>query len=256
MEQLILISFILSLVLGVLRGLDLVFFTNSATGLCMVGSVWLRYTLLVAAVLVAVVAGRRAKSDITALHSHDRAAGYVSGFAAACFVLTGITRLLFALDGVGAAVRALLELFCWVWMSLLARNWLRKGPWHRPTRSLYPAVAGSIIFYWCVLSRFMENSSSWHRVAPTAAVWQALAALVFLSMLIRALYLPESANGKNFSAAALTAFALCLCWELPQMLKLLLNGIRLTQLPELLFGLGLCGIGALGGICALRCTKK
>ena len=256
MEQLILISFILSLVLGVLRGLDLVFFTNSATGLCMVGSVWLRYALLAAAVLVAVVAGRRAKSDITALHSHDRAAGYVSGFAAACFVLTGITRLLFALDGVGATVRALLELFCWVWMSLLARNWLRKGPWHRPTRSLYPAVAGSIIFYWCVLSRFMENSSSWHRVAPTAAVWQALAALVFLSMLIRVLYLPESANEKKFSAAALTAFALCFCWELPQMLKLLLNGIRLTQLPELLFGLGLCGIGALGGICALRCTKK
>ena len=46
MEQLILISFILSLVLGVLRGIDLVFFTNSATGLCMVGSVWLRYSLL------------------------------------------------------------------------------------------------------------------------------------------------------------------------------------------------------------------
>ena len=256
MEQLILISFILSLVLGVLRGIDLVFFTNSATGLCMVGSVWLRYALLVVAVLVAVVAGRKAKPDVTALHGHSQAAGYASGFAAACFVLTGVTRLLFALDGVGAIVRALLELFCWVWLSLLARNWLRKGPWHRPTRSLYPAVAGSIIFYWCVLSRFMENSSSWHRVAPTAAVWQALAALVFLSLLIRALYLPESANGKNFVASAMTAFALCFCWEVPQVLELMLDGMRLTQLPELLFGLGLCGIGALGGICALNCTKS
>ena len=27
------------------------------------------------------------------------------------------------------------------------------------------------VFYWGVLSRFMENSSSWHRVEPTAMVW-------------------------------------------------------------------------------------
>ena len=210
---------------------------------------------MLAAVLAAVLAGQKLP-DGDGVRRQSTPAGFAAAGAAACFVLAGVTRLLFGLDGISAAVRALLELFCWVWMSLLARNWFRKGPWHRPTRSLYPAVVGSVLFYWCVLARFMENSSSWHRVAPTAAVWQALAALVFLSLLIRALYLPESANGKNFVASAMAAFALCFCWEVPQVLELMLDGMRLTQLPELLFGLGLCGIGALGGICALNCTKS
>lgn len=256
MDQLILISFILSVVLGAARGIDLIFFTNSVTGLCMTGSVWLRYAGLAVAAVVAVLAGRGTKAELKALRTQNRAAGFAAGWAAVCFALAGVTRLLFALTGAGSVIRAVLELFCWVWMSLLARNWFRKGSWHRPTRSLYPAVAGSALFYWCVLSRFMENSSSWHRVAPTAAVWQALAALIFLAVLIRTLYLPETMESKTFLASAMVCFALCLCWELPQMLELLLSGMRLAELPELLFGFGLCWVGALGGVCVFRCVGE
>ncbi len=256
MDQLMLASFILSGILLVLCGLDLAFFTDAATGLCLTGSVWLRYAALAVAVVVAILAGRRVKLDRDGVRSHSKAAGIAAGVAAVCFALAGVTRLLVAFEGVGTVVRALLELFCWVWMSLLARNWLRKGPWHRPTRSLYPAVAGSVLFYWCVLARFMENSSSWQRVEPTAAVWQMLAALVFLSTLARVLYLPENAPRKTLCASALVTFALCLCWELPQVLALLTGGLRLSRLPELCFGLGVCAVGALGGICAVREAKK
>ena len=114
------------------------------------------------------------------------------------------------------------------------------------------AIAGSALFYWNVLMRFMENSSSWHRVQPTAAVWQELAALLLLAALARTLYLPRPENGRTLHAAALAAFCLCLCWELPRVLLLLAAGFgggMAAVLPELLSGLALCCIGGMGLAC-------
>ncbi|MFR3971709.1 MAG: hypothetical protein ACLTYY_08590, partial [Faecalibacterium prausnitzii] len=108
------------------------------------------------------------------------------------------------------------------------------------------------LFYWNVLMRFMENSSSWHRVQPTAAVWQELAALLFLAALARTLYLPQPENGRTLHAAALAAFCLCLCWELPRVFLLLaagFSGSAAAVLPELLSGLALCCIGGMGLDC-------
>ena len=47
MNLLILTSIILSVILGVGRMVDLALFTDAETGLCVVGSVWLRYAALV-----------------------------------------------------------------------------------------------------------------------------------------------------------------------------------------------------------------
>ena len=113
-----------------------------------------------------------------------------------------------------------------------------------------------MLFYWNLLMRFMENGSSWHRVTQTAMVWQMLAALLLLSALARALYLPKPENGSTLCAAGLAAFGLCLCWELPRTVQLALAVTAdVTLLPELLGALGLCAVGALGGICAAGCAK-
>jgi hypothetical protein len=122
-----------------------------------------------------------------------------------------------------------------------------------PVGGLPLAIAGSALFYWNVLMRFMENSSSWHRVQPTAAVWQEMAALLLLAALARTLYLPRPENGRTLHAAALAAFCLCLCWELPRVLLLLAAGFgggMAAVLPELLSGLALCCIGGMGLACA------
>ena len=124
--------------------------------------------------------------------------------------------------------------------------WLSPNEWKKPFGGLYLAVAGSLLFYWNVLLRFMENSSSWHRVEPTAMVWQMLAALVFLSAMVRALWLPETSNGCQLCEAGICTFLLCFCWELPRVLVLLFHGITAADLPEVLFGFGMCCIGALG----------
>ena len=65
-----------------------------------------------------------------------------------------------------------------------------------------------------------------------------------------------TSDGRTLCAGGLAAFALCLCWELPTVLQTLVQeggGALLT--PTLLFRLGLCCVGALGALSAVRCTR-
>lgn len=62
MNLLILTSIILSVILGVGRMVDLALFTDAETGLCVVGSVWLRYAALAVAILLAGGGGPRRKT--------------------------------------------------------------------------------------------------------------------------------------------------------------------------------------------------
>lgn len=254
MNFFIMVSLFLSAALGVFRGIDLALLTDAETGLCIVGSVWLRYGALAVAVGAAVAAGRCCKPQTGALRSRCTPSGVVALAAAVCYGEAAVLRILWMGSSVAMLIRAALEALCAFWMIGLGLSWLRKD-WKTPTRSLTPAVLGSAVFYWCVLARFMENSSSWHRVAPTVVVWQMLAALVFLSVLGRALSLPDTADSRTLCASGLTVWALCLCWEFPQLLDTLLRGGVLARLPDFFFGLGLCCIGVLGGICAVRTTR-
>lgn len=137
------------------------------------------------------------------------------------------------MTGAGSFVRAILEILCGQWLARLAKSWLRKD-WQPPTKSMASGIWGTLVFYWCVLSRFMENSSSWHRISPTAQVWVLLGMLVFLSSLVRALWLPETSDGKALCASGLAAFVLGFCWELPQTLTLAMpSQFVLTALPSI-----------------------
>ena len=210
---------------------------------------------LAVAVGAAVAAGRCCKPQAGALRGHCTPSGVVALAAAVCYGEAAVLRILWMGSSVAMLIRAALEALCAFWMIGLGLSWLRKD-WKTPTRSLTPAVLGSAVFYWCVLARFMENSSSWHRVAPTAMVWQLLAGLVFLSALARALYLPGTSDGRTLCAGALASFALCLCWEMPSVVQILAeNGSAALLTPELLFQLGLCCVGVLGGLCAVRCCR-
>ena len=175
--------------------------------------------------------------------------------AGVLFGLTGAQRLLLSVanPGVGTLLRTVLELLCGGWLLCLGWFWLA-GEKSRPTRKIGWAIAGSILFYWTVLERFMLNSSSWHRVGPTAAVWQQLTALLFLAALVRALYLPGQPKLGAVCGSGLLAFCLCLCWGLPQAAVRWAAG-ELSG-PALWFELGLCAVGALGAVCAIVCIKN
>lgn len=243
--------------LAIGRGLDLALWTDWNTGLCTAGSVWLRYGGLWAALVVGIIAARKLARQPLVLRSACRPVGVTSVLGGVCVGLAGAVRLAVGMTGVGALVRAVLELVCAVWLIRLGRSWTHKGEYRLPGRSMTPAVLGTAVFYWGVLSRFMENSSSWHRVTLTAAVWQALAALVFLAALARALHVPQPGNGKTLCAAGLAAFALCLCWQLPYVLVLMsgLSWAAPAVWPEIFAGLGLCCVGGIGGACVTACLN-
>lgn len=245
MNLLILTSIILSVILGVGRMVDLALFTDAETGLCVVGSVWLRYAALAVAILLAVAAGRAAKPEARKLCSPCKPSGVMAILGAVWIVLAGVAKIFLGSAPLAKGIWGALAICCGGWLCTLGRGWLQKN-WKRPADSLTEVVLGSALFYWCVLARFMENSSSWHRVEPTAMVWQMLAALVFLSAMIRALWLPETSNGCQLCEAGICTFLLCFCWELPRVLVLLFHGITAADLPEVLFGFGMCCIGALG----------
>ena len=257
MKPLELIIVLLCVLLGLGRGADLAFATDAATGLCTAGSVWWRYLALGAVVLAAVLVGRGRPLPEEPLRSRRPAAGVLALAGAVCMLAVGAEQFVFSAGTVSTFVRILLEAACAVWLSSLGRNWLRGDGWKTPAGGLPVAIAGSALFYWNVLMRFMENSSSWHRVQPTAAVWQMLAALLFLSALARALYLPQPGNGKALCASGLAAFVLCLCWQLPRMAFLLtgLGWAAPAVWPEILAGFGLCCIGGMGAVCAKTCAN-
>ena len=158
MNFFIMVSLFLSAALGVFRGIDLALLTDAETGLCIVGSVWLRYGALAVAVGAAVAAGRCCKPQTDALRGHCTPSGVVALAAAVCYGEAAVLRILWMGSSVAMLIRAALETLCAFWMIGLGLSWLRKD-WKTPTRSLTPAVLGSAVFYWCVLARFMENSS-------------------------------------------------------------------------------------------------
>lgn len=259
MDNFLILFFALGIALGAGRWADLTFWTDAATGLCTQGSVWLRYAALAAVVLLGVVIGRRHNARPERLRKRLPLAGVLAAIAAVLLCVAAVWLLLFESVGLAAAARALLEAVCAVWLVRLALAWLnKKDGWHAPTRGMVPAVLGTALFYWCVLARFMENSSSWHRVAETAMVWQYLAALMFLTALARALYLPDAADGRALCGGGLCAFALCLCWQLPQtaadIAAAVLAGAAVSS--GVYFGLALCFVGALGGVCAAVCLRR
>lgn len=257
MNLLILTSIILSVILGVGRMVDLALFTDAETGLCVVGSVWLRYAALAVVLLLAVAAGRAAKPEAGKLCSPCKPSGVMAVLGAGFMAATFVAKLaLWDSSVVGRIIMAFLSLFCSAWLLALGRSWMSKS-WKRPSDDLTHVVLGTAVFYWCVLARFMENSSSWHRVQPTAAVWQVLAVLVFLAALARALHIPQPDNGRTLCAAGLAAFALGLCWQLPQCFALLAgNGMGLAVMPDFFAGLGLCCVGGIGGVCAAACLNR
>lgn len=242
--------------LGAARGADILLWTDAVSGLCTFGSVWWRYAAIAAAALLSAACGHLRPSRPQAMCGRHPAAGAFAVLGAVCFAASAIVRLAVAAVqfsagyfAIASVIHAVLEAACALWLVRLGYAWLRRGRWRAPAGGLVLAVLGSAVFYWQVLARFIENSSSWHRAGETAEVWLALAALVFLAALARALYLPGTANGGALCSGALAAFCLCLCWQLPQL-------IAVRDLRDMLSALGLCCVGAIGAVCAVACLGK
>ena len=106
MNLLILLSIILSVLLGVGRAVDLALFTDPASGLCTAGSVWLRYAALAAVVGIAVAAGRGGQPKPDALRGRCVPSGVAALAAAVCYGETAVLRILWMGSSAVMLIRA------------------------------------------------------------------------------------------------------------------------------------------------------
>lgn len=222
------------------RWADLALWTDRETGLVTAGPVWVRYLVLAVFVVAALVMGRMSAGSPAPLRRRQPLAAAAALVGTVLFVCEGVLGLLGA-AGIASVVHSVLALVCGLWLALMAVRWIAPSE-HAP--SAWFGVAGSLVFVWEILDSFMTNGSSWQRTIPTAAVWQELAALLFLAALVRVLCLPDESDGRAVGGYGLLAFCLCLCWQLP----------RCVLLPAGAADWALCAVGLLGGICAFLCA--
>ncbi len=241
------------LLLCLYRWADLALWTDLETGLVTAGAVWQRYAVLAifvaAALLLAWRGGWEAASLAWPRRRAATAALTVSAWAAAALMLLQAVGSILRAAGPASLGQGVLAFLSALWLGMLGQYWLLTGL-DSPRKPSAPppvwlGVAGSLVFVWGVLADFMTNGSSWQRTVPTSAIWQQLAALVFLTALLRTLCLPGEPNPKAGGRGGLLAYCLCFCWQLPRCV--LLGGGAAEWV--------LCAVGLLGAVCAVLAAR-
>ena len=265
-----------SLLLGAARAADLFLNTDTATGFLLSGSVWTRYWLMAPVVILAWLAGlyvpRKQPCGL-----RPGAGVWMSGVnfvfvpLAFCSELYGFLTVLNVLFGtpeqagrhqtaerillgqLADVTRAALFVVFGVWCLLVffenrARE--KRGGW-----MLYLGVAGSAAFYLHTVVRFVEQPASLYRILPAVEIFSALAALLFVTALLLALYLPGGVGtAPALSRCGLLAFFFCTCLALPQAVWQGMNGVDTPVSFPLAITLGCTGL--LGAACARNIARR
>ncbi len=233
---------------GAAHWLDLVNFTDLATGLLVYGPLWARYAVGGAVAVLCVLAGFLAARRPAGLWRRSTAQGLISILCALGFAALGGAGLAGALrQGAAVLVQQLLWLLTALWLLLLGAARLSARP-SLPSASAAWGIAGTVSFYLLTVVRFIFKPSGIVRVAPTIEVFSALAALLFSTALLKSAYLPRAGCGRWLSVTGCLAFFLCTCLELPQTVCLYL--VNQAGHKELMLSACLGLLGLLGAVCA------
>ncbi len=236
--------------------IDLMNFTDLSKGFSTAGSVWVRYgvlgVLLAAALLASLMAARRP----VGVQRRNLPVAVFSLLCALAQAGLGGIELFAAWAAKDALTLALgaLSLLCAWWMLIQGRFWAADAPKGAPAGGVTMGILGSLYFLLLTCARFAGNASSLYRFAQTAQVFAALAALLFVTVLLRSCFFPESGNGRKLYFSGMWAFYLCTCFELPQALARWMAGA--TQLGDLAVSAALACTGLMGMACALTALGR
>ena len=228
-----------SLLLGAARAADLFLNTDTATGFLLSGSVWTRYWLMAPVVILAWLAGLYVPRK-QPCGTPEQAGRHQTAERILLGQLADVTRAaLFVVFGVWCLL---------VFFENRARE--KRGGW-----MLYLGVAGSAAFYLHTVVRFVEQPASLYRILPAVEIFSALAALLFVTALLRALYLPGGVGtAPALSRCGLLAFFFCTCLALPQAVWQGMNGVDTPVSFPLAITLGCTGL--LGAACARNIARR
>ncbi len=272
-------ALVFSLLLGVMRAADLFWNTDAETGFLRSGSVALRYAFMLFCTLLILLAGHSVPlGQPCGLRAENapwmRSSNLLFIPLALCCELYGFLFLLnrvfgvpvrthtsrhamdhlrlyylrqFA-DGVHAALFVVFGIWC---LFLFFENLTRilHGQW-----MLTFGMLGSTAFYLHTVLCFIERPSSLFRTVPVVHILSALSGLLFVTALLRALYLPYSFHtARALCRSGLLSFFFCTCLALPQAVwQFVLGG---AALAPLILAVGFGCLGLAGAACA-RCTAR
>ena len=273
-------ALIFSLLLGAARTVDLLLNTDAETGFLLSGGILPRYLLLLACVLLILLAGHCVPlGQPTGLRPEDaawmRGGNFLLVLMAFCCELYGFLFLLNRLFGVpiqtsskhhamdnmrlydlqqfADGARATLFMLFGIWCLLLFfENFTRipYGKW----MSVF-GLLSSTVFYLNTTIRFIERPSSLHRIILVVDILSALSALLFITALLRALYLPASLQAaRSLCRSGLLVFFFCTCLALPQAMWTYTKNSG--PLVSLILACGTGCLGLIGAVCAHRAANE
>ena len=234
----------LCLVMLVLRILDLLLFTDPATGFVETGWFGLRILLPAAvAVLAYLTARRAAPRPLALLGACPPLGGALLGAGVAMAAACPLELLA---GGSMAWISAATALLSAVWCLVYGARAFRPlaDPIARLPGAIW-ALPGVAFVFWCGIYRFAVAPASVVRLGYTLRVLSAVAALLFLVVLFRVFFTPGLPVGRSLYATGCNAFLFCTCHELPQAVFGQLYGrVTLAELAASL-AFGLLGIAGL-----------
>ena len=247
--------------LAILHGADLLLWTDASTGFALAGSVWLRYLLWLAALLLPYLPARHAAAQPAALSNSNMPLGICMVFAGLLLGASGLLTFSTALyvtqypylftsyPLVAAWADVVTPLLGGIWLVVYGvRAVLGYGLRRGRVGSALAAGVLPLCLLWRLVWRFQFVPASLQRMPCTLRVVSGVAALLFAVVLLKVFLVPGLPCGHTLFAAGSGCFLLCTGLELTQTLFEAFRGMLI--LPDLLTGLG---IGVLG-LCGLACA--
>ena len=239
---------------GAVRWLDVMYYTDLATGFVTWGSYLWRYALAGGVLVLLWLAGWMMPKTSASLKGQSTAQGLVAlvcgvGFAA----LGGVYLAAFDQLGRFELALAVLYLVSGVWMLLLGRS--RFTPeFEAPTGSALFGIAGTLALYLLTIKRFGLAPTGSVRVNTTREALAALAALLFCTAQLKTAYIPSCKSARGVWLSGMGAFALCTCLALPSTVWSWMQGQ--SELRSMVEGVCLALVGLMGAVYAFTVSGE
>ncbi|WP_300283354.1 hypothetical protein [uncultured Subdoligranulum sp.] len=249
------------IILAAVHGADLLLWTDPSTGFAVSGSVWARYAVWLAALLLPYLPARRAAPQPAALSDTNLPLGICMVFAGVLLAASGLTTfstawyvtrypyLVTSYPLFAAWADVLTPLLAGVWLVLYGvRSFLGFGLRRGRLGSALGGIFLPLCLLWRLVWRFQFVPASLQRLPCTLRILSAVSALLFVVVLLKVFLVPGLPCGHTLFAAGSGCFLLCTCLELVQTLFEAFHGMLI--LPDLLTGLGIGMLGLCGLVCA------
>ena len=241
-------ALLLCLLLGAAHVVDLLFFTDPATGFVRAGQAWYRYVAAAVAAAALYVLSRPAARHPAALFRPRRWLGAAMVLAALLLLDAGLSTVISLGQDAYYLVQGVLLAVCGLWYGVSGVRAMAA-----PARQPAPAALGLLALgapACMAVERFAIRPASLARTGHILQVLSILAMLCFTVTLMRVLYLPGAPIGQGMAFTGMLAFLFGTCLELPQTVLCWMAGGSVTLL-DLSWSACWAAVGLCGLVCAL-----